>query len=139
MTAKDLAEIDSAVGGALPEIYRVTMLAYPFPAESFGDEFMLPNRAPAIIELNTSGVTPAGFARVFFVGSDGGEERYFIDPGAAASPVFAFELETGRHRPFADSWDAYLAAIREVHAEIDQDAVAERARKANRRWWQVWK
>ena len=98
MTEADLAKIEECVGFPLPSAFGATVLSYPFAAGSFADEFMLPNRPAALIDLNGARTKIAGRSRPFFVGSDGGEEWYFVDASRPDSPVYVFELETGRHR-----------------------------------------
>lgn len=140
MTQSELEEIEQRLGLSLPAEYRTTMLSYPFTAGSFADECMLPNRPTAVLDLNEARVPlPASVARPFFVGSDGGEESYFVDAARLDSPVFVFELETGRHRIQAASWVAYLQGIRDTLVEIAVDEQAERERRLTKRWWEFWK
>jgi hypothetical protein len=139
MTEADLSEIEARLGFPLPAAFRATALSYPFPPDSFAAEFMLPNSASDFIGLNESAVTVRGVTRPFFIGDDGGEERYFLDAAKPDSPVYVYELETGQHRVLVPSWPAYLDHIRAAHAEIAADEEATRQRKLTRRWWQLWK
>jgi len=140
VTQSEIVEIERRLGFALPESYRSTMLAYPFPPDSFGNECLLPNRPSDVVDLNEAGVTgPEQVGRAFFVGSDGGEESYFVDATKSDSPVYVFEIETGRHRVHCPSWEAYLQQIRDTDAEIAADREAARQRKLTKRWWEVWK
>jgi hypothetical protein len=139
MNESDIRGIETALGGPVPASYRQTMLQYPFPKDSFADEFMLPNQASVVIELNSEAAVPSGISRAFIVGSDGGEESYCVDAEAPESPVYVFELESGTQKVFAASWSAYLEAIRTTLSEIAADEAAEDARKARKVWWQFWK
>ncbi|MGH9884262.1 MAG: SMI1/KNR4 family protein [bacterium] len=140
MTENELDEIAQRLGFALPGAYRATLLAYPFPPDSFGDDCMLPNRPADVIDLNAAALpVPSNVHQAFFVGSDGGEETYFLDTARFDSPVYVFELETGQSRVLAPSWEAYLQHIRETHAEIAVDEEAARLRELTKRWWEFWK
>ncbi len=44
MTESDLETIESRLGFHVPGDCRTTALSYPFPSDSFADEFLLPNR-----------------------------------------------------------------------------------------------
>ena len=79
---------------------------------------MLPNRPSDVIDLNEAGARVVDIKRPFFIGSDGGEEWYFVDASEPDSAVYVYELETGRHRALVASWAAYLGCIRDAHAEI---------------------
>jgi hypothetical protein len=100
---------------------------------------MLPNRTGEVIDLNEAGVVVASVGRPFFVGSDGGEQRYFVDAATADSPVYVYELETGHHRVLVASWAEYLEHIRDTHDEITADEAAARSRQLIKRWWEFWK
>ena len=140
MTEGEISRVAAAVGFPLPEGYRTTMLAYPFSPQSVAaDGYMLPNDPEAVISLNNGGAQPSGIARPFFVGNDLGEEMFFLDALKVDSPVYVYELETKKHRILADSWDAYLAHMRELDVEIAADEEAENQRLLTKRWWQFWR
>jgi hypothetical protein len=143
VTETDLAEIEARLGFPVPSSFRATALAYPFQPDSFADEFMLPNRPSDVIDLNEAGARVVDIKRPFFIGSDGGEEWYFVDASEPDSAVYVYELETGRHRVLVASWAAYLGSIRETHAEIaaDQasDGSAAKHRRLSKHWWEFWK
>lgn len=139
MTEPDLQQIEAALGFTLPASYRGTVLSYPFAAGSFADEFMLPNRPQAVIDLGGVDFVAPGIDRPFFLGSDGGEELYFMDASKPDSGVYVLELETGKHRVLSPSWAAYLAHLQATHAEIAGDEEAERQRAKEKKWWQFWR
>ena len=139
MTEADLGQIEARLGFPLPAAFRSTALNYPFSPDSFADEFMLPSQPSDFIDMNQAGVSLAGIGRPFFVGSDGGEERYLVDASKAESPVYVYELETKRHRVLVDSWASYLDHIRDALAEIAADEDREKQRKLTKRWWEFWK
>jgi hypothetical protein len=115
------------------------MLAYPFPLDSFADECLLPNDAERVIGLNRDAPTVRGIAHPFFIGDDGGEELYFVDLNTPDSPVYVFDLETGRHSVKATNWPTYLAQVHSDLADIEKDQVAERDKRSRKRWWQFWR
>jgi hypothetical protein len=139
MTEADLRQIEARLGFPLPGAFRLTALSYPFSPDSFAEEFMLPSQPSEVIDMNEAGLPVVGIDRPFFVGSDGGEERYFVDASNAESPVYVYELETGRHRVLVDSWEKYMDHIRATLAEIAADEERERQRKLTKRWWQFWR
>ena len=139
MTEAELRLIEERLGYSLPEEYNSTVLNYPFAADSFANEFMLLDNVDAVVELNEAGVEIGDVERPFFVGSDGGEEWFFIDASKEESPVFVFQLESGKHHIRAGTWGGYLEEIRTAHAEIEADEEAARQRKLTKQWWEFWK
>ena len=115
------------------------MLNYPFSDDSFADEFLLPKDVDRILENNQGATEYLKIAKPFVVGSDGGEETYFIDLASDVSRVFTFDLEIGRYEQTASDWKEYLAQIRSELKEIEDDKSAEQKRKLNKKWWEFWK
>jgi len=138
MTEIDLKRIEKELGFAVPDYYRATMLNYPFGTDSFADDCMLPSRPDRVIELVGVDSHFDGIEQPFFVGTDGGEEWYFVDSSKPDSGVFVFQLETGKHESLSPSWNAYLEHIRAIDAEGAADEAAELERKRNKKWWQFW-
>jgi hypothetical protein len=139
VTTADVDEVEKQLGFRLPPAYRTTVLDYPFPADSFADEFMLPNRAEDVIALNKAGLVVPGIEHLFVIGSDGGEEFYLLDLDEEDPGVFAFSLETGSHRLLARSLTAYRDYVHETHAAIAADSEGTHERRLRRRWWEFWK
>ncbi len=139
MKESDIRKIESALNVTLSEFYRATMLAYPFPANSFANEFLLPNDPNPILEHNQHSSVYPGIGKQFVIGSDGGEEMYFIDLAADSSQVFTFDMETGKHTPKATDWTKYLKQIEADLKEIKGDEKIEQERKANKKYWEFWK
>jgi hypothetical protein len=139
MTEKDLSRIESVLSTTLPRFYRDTMLDYPFPADSFANEFLLPNTVKLILELNLDCAGLSGTGKPFLVGSDGGEELYFIDLDSTSTQVFTCDLETGKRSLQARDWPEYLRQITASLTDIDEDERRNEERKAAKRWWQIWK
>jgi hypothetical protein len=139
MTDQDFRSIETHVGFPLPASYRATLSSYPFDSDFFAAEFMLPNDPEAVIELNDAEISSSDIAKPFFIGSDGGEERFFVDASKQESGVFVFELETGKHRSLVPTWAAFLDHIHAAHVEIAADGEAMRKRKLNKKWWEFWK
>ncbi|MCE9608813.1 MAG: SMI1/KNR4 family protein [Chthoniobacter sp.] len=139
MTDQDFQSIEKCVGFPLPAYYRATLSSYPFAANSFAAEFMLPNDLNAVIELSDAEISSPEIRTPLFVGTDGSEEWFFVDASKPDSGVFAFELETGKHRLLTPTWGAFLDHIRAHHAEIAADEEAMRQRKLNKKCWEFWK
>ena len=139
MKESDIRKIESALNVRLPEFYRATMLTYPFPADSFANEFLLPNDPKTILEYNQLSAEYPGIGKPFMIGSDGGEEMYFVDLAADSSQVFTFDIETGKHTPKAADWTKYLRQIEADLKEIKGDEKVEQERKANKKCWEFWK
>ena len=79
-----------------------------------------------------------GIDSLFFVGSDGGEEYYFVDASKEDSEVFVLEIENGTHRNYAPSWAAYLEKINSSHDEVLADEQYMAELRKNKKWWQFW-
>lgn len=126
------------MGFTLPASYRATVLSYPFEPDSFADEVMLPNRLDAVIDLSGAKFSSPEIGKPFFIGSDGGEEMYFVDASKPDSGVLVYEMKTGKHRSLVPTCAAYLDHIHTIHAEIVADEEADRQRKLNKKWWQFW-
>ena len=131
-------QTENDLGFPLPSFYRETVLNYPFEPGSFAEEFMLPNHAAELIDLNSEELLPSTIGRPIFVGSDGGEDRYFVDTTEEDNGVFFYELETDSHRSLTPTWATYLEKFRATHAQIAADEEAARMRKENKKWWQFW-
>ncbi len=139
MTQDEIDEIEGSLSLRLPAGYRGTLLSYPFLAGSFADEFLLLNRAKDLLALNPTRLAISGIEKPFVIGSDGGEESYFLDAANAEPGVFVFDLETGNHRLLARSLPAYVDYIRTILDEIAADEEDEKRRSTSRRWWEFWK
>ncbi len=139
MIESDIRMIESSLNMLLPEYYRRTMLDYPFPANSFANEFLLPNDPEPIIDYNQGSGEHPGIGKLFIIGSDGGEELYFVDLTADNSCVFTFDMETGKHTTKASDWMEYLRQVENELKEIKENEKPERERKANKKWWEFGK
>ncbi|MFC3811433.1 hypothetical protein [Lacihabitans lacunae] len=136
MNQADINAIQEKLGIELPTFYVETMLNYPFPKDSFGEEFMLPNSPDILLDCN--GVFSKE-DKCFAVGSDGGEFLYYIKLNGKET-VYVFDLEKSDvHNSIeAHSWKAYLKKIKKVQKEIEEDERQEAERKKNKKWWQFW-
>jgi hypothetical protein len=133
MTDIDLQRIEDSLHIKLPADYRSLMLAYPFPPDSLSADCLLPNSVDAVLDhADTGGTLPP---HSFTIGGDGGEEIYFIDLSRQPSPVFVYDLETGKIKEEAPSLDAYVQQCRDTEEELRLDE-EEMARK---KWWQFWR
>lgn len=138
MTGSELQQIEERMAFRIPSYYRETLLNYPFERDSFADEFMLPNCPQAVIELNDAGISTGTGVQALFIGSDGGEERYFVDASLPDSGVFVFDLETGKQRQLSPSWSCYLDHIHATQTELEEDEKAGQERRSTKKWWQFW-
>ena len=138
MNKSELTKIEKELNISLPAYYKDIMLNYPFSEESFANEFLLPNDIEHVIEMNKENELVDKSENPFFVGSDGGEEYYFIKTKSINSSVYVFDLEKGKHSMKADSFQVYLNQIDETLKEIEADEKAEIERKKNKKWWQFW-
>ncbi|MBK7670723.1 MAG: SMI1/KNR4 family protein [bacterium] len=139
MTESDLQTIEERLSITLPGAYRATMLHYSLPPESFGTEAMLPDTVEAILDLNMDDMAMNGVLSPFFIGSDLGEECYFLDASRADSPVYVYQLETGKHQVLDATMEQYVDRIRRDDAEAAADDAAAEMRHLNRKWWEFWK
>ncbi len=139
MIAADIDAISRQLGVTVPPWYAATMLAYPFPPDSFANECLLPNDASRVIGLNREVSAAVGVAHSFFVGDDGGEELYFVDLDKPDSPVYVFQVETGKQEVKAIDWPTYLAQVHRALADIEADQTAQLDRRSRKRWWHFWR
>ena len=133
MLSSELERIETQLGISLPEDYRSLMTAYPFAPSSFTAEVLLPDSADWL--LASAGLVNDLPANSFIIGGDGGEESYFIDVSRQRSPVFVFDLETGKVWQKASSLSVYVEQCKDAIEQIHRDE--ERA--AKKKWWQVWR
>ena len=143
MQRSDLDRIENLLGVSLPVAYREAMLAYPFAPDHQAAELWMPNDAAIILDMNRPIPERRSAAEpwpphLVFIGGDGGEEEFVLDVRAAAAPVFAYELETGRLRALAPDFAAWLTTLRDWQAEVDRDAEAMGEAYLRKRWWQFW-
>jgi len=143
MTTGDLDEIERTLGIVLPAEYRATMMAYPFPAESSAAELWMPDDARRVVELNQDyRRAPRGQTswprHLFLVGDDGGEEAFVLDTSTPPYPVAVYELESGRLRPHAADFLAFVQRLWGDLAEIEADERALAEAYRNKKWWQFW-
>lgn len=137
MNSADLQEIELELGITLPEFYKNTMLAYPFPEDSFADEFLLATCKDYILKMNSpNNIRP--YESAYFIGSDGGESEYFIGLAGKGSEVYEFSVETSKFNEHSADWDSFLADIRNTLEEIERDEKHMAQLRANKKWWQFW-
>lgn len=139
MTEAELKTIEERLATTLPDGYRAIVRDYPFSPDSIGTEDMLLDSAEAVIDLNTAGAEVDGVAAPFFIGSDLGEEWYFLDASRADSPVSVYRLETGEHQVLDGTMEEYLDRIRAADAEIAADEKVAAERRRSKKWWEFWK
>jgi hypothetical protein len=74
-------------------------------------------------------------AQFFQIGSDGGEERYYLDLSQTSSPIYSCDLETWTLTQRAEDIQAWIAECQAREEEIQQDELALR----RKHWWQFWR
>lgn len=121
MTTDDIRQIEIAIDAALPAFYTATMLTYPFPKDSFSDEFLLMNDLEVLLRENSRSTKYPGIGKAFLIGGDGGEEVYFIDTASRLSQVFVYDMEKGAHTVKARDWSEYLQQVQKTLHEIEAD------------------
>jgi len=113
MEAILIEAFEKELGLTLPADYKATLLDYPFAGEHTGTE-MLVNDLSLLRSWNLP-ARPQGKKRAkktdpregyFMIGSDCSETVFFIDPKRKSSPVWYYEMETGK-------FELYVASIRE--------------------------
>lgn len=133
MNKYDLNKIEDDLNIKLPNFYKQTMLHYPFPNDSFAEELLM-NNADMVIEQNQD----SNFAKgKFFIGHDGGEERYFLKLNNDEK-VYVWDLELNKERIESNTWKDYLKNVQDVLDEIIEDERNMKEIKKNKKWWQFW-
>jgi hypothetical protein len=136
MTEEELVEIESAIGCGVPQCYRDTMLAYPFPKDSFAAEVLLPNNPKHIIKMNPKLRKAGRVEKAFFTGSDEtGEISYYLDASNSTPTVFRM----GRTENSSADWDAHLNELKTRSERIREEMMLRAERKAHKQWWEFWK
>lgn len=123
-TGKDLKEIEKLLNMPLPEYYKSTIINYPFPKGSFAEECLLPYYPDVIIENNEFSFLKNiknTVLKPFCIGSDGGEEVYYIDLNSEKTNVFVYDFETGKSEIYVNSWAEYLRNVERILREIEED------------------
>ncbi len=124
ITPKTIIDIEKKLNIILPQFYKNTLLKYPFPLDSLVDDCLLPNDPVQILKnndtlmkeiINNPEINP------FFVGSDGGEELYFIDLNSQKSTVFVHSLESKESNLYVNDWSDFLNDIEKSLLEIEED------------------
>jgi hypothetical protein len=132
MTASDLQQLEKHLGVVLPADYKAVMQAYPIKLDSF-TEYMLLDGVDVMLEANRGCEFLPSQSVV--IGSDCGEEMYFIDASRSSSPVFVYDIETRKISEFSPSIAVYVQKCEEIHEELR----LEREERAKRKWWQFWR
>jgi hypothetical protein len=136
MIQSDINAIQEKLGFELPLFYTETMINYPFPNGSFGEEFMLTNNIEILLDCNGVFVKDD---LCFAVGSDGGEYIYYIKlDGQETVYIYDLENSDSHNSVVAHSWKNYLEKIMKEHQDIEEDERKMAERKKNKKWWQFW-
>jgi hypothetical protein len=124
MTESDVQKIEQALKTSLPEVYRRTLLNYPFPAYYGSDDFPLFDDAEALIKLNRE--YHQGFAgmppwpdSLLFLGDDGAASTYAMDRSDPQLRVLL--LDHGHPNKILDSYDQFLSWLEHLRDELGDD------------------
>ena len=97
----------------------------------------MPDNAEFVLKANAD--RQASWPRgLVVIGDDSGEEQFLLDCRSELGPVIVYELETGKLRPLAPDFDAWLAQLDAWHREVADDQAYLRRRYEQKRWWQFW-
>ncbi len=132
MTTLDFQRLERELTISLPNDYRTLMTAYPFPADSFSADCLLPNSADRLLELSCARQKLPPHS--FIIGDDSADETYFLDASREHSPIYVFDVESGKVRERFPSLDAYVQHCRKTDEELRRYA----ERVESRKWWQFW-
>ena len=137
MNSADLDRIEDTLDVVLPPRYRDTMMAYPFPPEHEAAQGCMPDDVAFVLEANA--VDPVNWPRgLVVIGDDGSEEKFLLDCRSELGSVMVYELETGKLRPLAPHFDAWLGHLAAWQREVADDQAYLRRRYEQRRWWEFW-
>ena len=132
MTTSDLQRLERELTISLPTDYRTLITAYPFPADSFSADCLLPDSADRLLELSSARQKLPPHSLI--IGDDGADETCFLDASREHSPVYVLDVESGKVRERFASLDGYVQHCRKTDEEVSRYA----KRVENRKWWQFW-
>lgn len=139
MIEQDLGKIESHFGIKLPKQYCDCLLNYPFSEESWAADVAMPHELELIKEINSSrpslvkfGVTD--YTRYFQIGSDGGEQLYYIDLQSEECSVYSANLEGSDFKQLAYTFSEWLDQL----TKIDEANKADEVRMKQKSWWKFW-
>ena len=132
MTSSDFERLEKELKISLPKDYKSLMAAYPFQADSFSADCLLPDDADRLLELSSSQnkLPPHSF----IIGDDSEYETYFFDTSRELSTIFAFDEQSGKVQERFPNLEAYIQHCKKTDKEIRRYA----KRIENRKWWQFW-
>jgi hypothetical protein len=143
VTSDDLDRIERELGILLPTDYRTLMLTYPAGLGPSGPDYELLDDPIRLIALNRL-LREQGFfglpwpTHFFSFGGDGSGNEYYLDLSRQATPVCFADHEGSLYDEPWPSLQAWLAERLTEHAEWEVDVRRRAARRAAKRWWQLW-
>jgi hypothetical protein len=132
MTAADLQRLEKELAISLPTDYKTLMTAYPFPADSFSADCLLPDSADRLLELSSDRQKLPPHS--YIIGDDSADETYFLDASRESSPVYVFEVVSGKVSERFPNLEAYVRHCKKT----DENLLRYAARVESRKWWQFW-
>ena len=137
MNTADLDRIEDVLHVELPDRYRNTMLAYPFPPDHEAAAYYMPDNAAVVLKLNADR-NPKWPLDLVIIGNDGSEEQFLLDCRSDLAPILVHELETDKIRPLAPDFNAWMAQLEAWQRQVADDQAFMQRRYDQRRWWQFW-
>ena len=113
MNPAELELLEAELGLKLPVEYRRALLDYPLPRDPHSTELWLCDDVTVLREVNRTWRQAGQPSALVVIGSDGGEESYVLDTGAAPYPVRTYSVETDRLEPLAPSFNDFLERQRQ--------------------------
>jgi hypothetical protein len=138
MRPQDLEHIEHALGIRLPTTYRATMLAYPFPLDSWVTELWLLTDPADVIEENR-GASLGWPATHFTIGGDGSGNYYVLDLAREPAPVLEWDHELDLFTELAPDLASWIPVLEQWLAEVEEEERRMAERRRMRKWWQFWR
>lgn len=138
MIVDQLEYIERSLGFTLPADYKELMLRHPLEG-SDEEDLMLSNTPEHVIDACRHEFVTEAITRPFIIGSDGGEEIYYMDAVITPSPVFVYDHELGASSVLCADLEAFMRYLEEMNAEVARDEERARLAHLNRKWWEFWK
>lgn len=110
---ESIEKIEKDLEISLPNDYKKNLVNFPFPKGSYASD-LFANDVDFILEVNKMDWSHVDFGSIkpFFIGTDGGEETYFINTLDNKSPVYSYSIETNKYSKIYDSVNDFIIEIK---------------------------